>query len=112
MNISRRRFLEVTGLALAGHATQARAAEGPLIELIEKVVLSAPEVKGGAWFHPRACMVGKRAFMTLQAITGSDYFGPLHWTTSDDLGKTWSEFLPVPPLGWEPEGEGAKRSVM
>ena len=106
MRISRRRFLEVASLALAGHSAPTLAAEGPLITSIEKVVLPAPEVKGGTWFHPRACMVGKKAFMTLQPITGSDYFGPVHWTTSDDLGKTWSEFQPAPPLGWKAEGEG------
>lgn len=106
MKISRRRFLEVASLALAGHSTRAQAAEAPLIASIEKVVLPAPEVPGGTWFHPRACMVGKKAFMTLQPIKGSDYFGPVHWTTSDDLGKTWSEFQSAPPLGWEAEGEG------
>jgi hypothetical protein len=41
------------------------------------------------------------AFMTLQVISGSDHFGPVHWATSTDLGKTWSEFKPAPPLGWE-----------
>ena len=41
--------------------------------------------------------------MTLQEIKGSDYFGPVHWTTSKDLGKTWSPFQPAPPLGWVPQ---------
>ncbi|MEI9895741.1 MAG: sialidase family protein [Chthoniobacter sp.] len=106
MNISRRYFLQAAGLALAHHCLPARAAEGPLIASIEKVVLPKPEVKGGTWFHPRACLAGKKAFMTLQPIMGSDYFGPVHWTTSDDLGRTWSEFQPAPPLGWEPQAEG------
>jgi hypothetical protein len=78
-----------------------------LIASIEKSVLPAPPVQGGTWFHPRACMAGRTAFMTLQEIKGSDFFGPVHWTTSDDLGKTWSEFRPAPPLGWVPqEGVG------
>jgi len=46
-------------------------------------------------------MIGKTAFMTLQHIKGSDYFGPVHWMTSDDLGRSWSEPVPVPALGWE-----------
>jgi hypothetical protein len=106
MNISRRRFLQAAGLALAHRSLPARAAEEALIASIEKVVLPKPEVKGGSWFHPRACLAGRKAFMTLQPIMGSDYFGPVHCTTSDDLGRTWSEFVPVPPLGWEPQGEG------
>lgn len=108
MPISRRRFLEVSGLALAGHSSRAFAGEGTSIASIEKIVLPAAEVKGGTWFHPRACMVGKKAFMTLQPIMGSDYFGPVHWTTSDDLGRTWSEFQVAPPLGWEAVGEGSE----
>jgi len=106
MTLSRRHFLQTTGLALAYRSIPALAGGQPLIESIEKTVLPKPEVKGGTWFHPRACMAGKKAFMTLQTIMGSDYFGPVHWTTSDDLGRTWSEFQPAPPLGWEPQGEG------
>lgn len=109
MILTRRRFIQTAGLALLHE--QARAADAPLIESIEKVVLPAPAVKGGTWFHPRACMVGKRAFMTLQPIQGSDYFGPVHWTTSDDFGKTWSEFKPAPPLGWVPLADGNNEAV-
>lgn len=43
--------------------------------------------------------------MTLQPITGSDYFGPVHETTSDDLGKSWSTPRPVAPLGRRPVAE-------
>ncbi len=78
-----------------------------LIASIEKQVLEAPPVDKGTWFHPRACLTHDRIFMTLQTIKGSDYFGPVHWTESKDLGKNWSEFQPVPPLGWaETEGQG------
>ena len=108
MNFSRRHFLQTTGLTLAWGANRALAAEAPLIESIEKTVVPAPAVKAGTWFHPRACLAGKKVFMTLQPIMGSDYFGPVHWTTSDDLGKTWREFQPAPPLGWEGEGEGSE----
>jgi len=37
--------------------------------------------------------------MTLQTIAGSDYFGPVHSMTTRDLGKTWTDPQPVPPLG-------------
>src|SRR4051794_12459905 len=73
-----------------------RAADGGLIESITKQVIRDSKDKRETWFHPRSCMVptqkGAVAFMTLQVIRGSDYFGPVHWTTSSDLGKTWSEF--------------------
>lgn len=58
---------------------------------------------GTTWFHLRACMVphpdGPRCLMTLQSITGSDIFGPVHWTESTDLGKTWTPPAPVPEMG-------------
>ena len=54
---------------------------------------------------------GATAFMTLQTIGGSDYFGPVHWTTSNDLGKTWSEFQPAPPLGWVKQDTGWNEAV-
>lgn len=59
------------------------------------------------WFHPRACMIpqasgGTRSLMTQQVISGSDYFGPVHWTISDDLGRTWTEPEPIPSLGRKP----------
>jgi len=115
---TRREFLRRGGagaLAVAVGAARAPAAEkGPVIE---KVVLRRAEDEGPCWFHPRACMIPNagdgpaRAFMTLQPIMGSDYFGPVHWTTSDDLGRTWSDKQPVPPLGWEPAAEGASEGV-
>ena len=108
---SRRQFLQTASLAILHPCTRAITAEAALIESIEKVVLAAPPVKGGTWFHPRACVAGKKVFMTLQTIQGSDYFGPVHWTTSEDLGKTWSEFQPAPPLGWVPLPEGGNEGV-
>ncbi len=64
-----------------------------------------------AWFHARACMVPRLdgsavALMTAQSIGGSDYFGPVHWTTSADGGETWSEFKPIPGLDRHPTGNG------
>ncbi|NNE90492.1 MAG: exo-alpha-sialidase, partial [Verrucomicrobiales bacterium] len=72
----------------------------PLIRSIEKVTLrkNRDGSEGTTWFHPRACMIpqpdGQKpptALMCLQSIGGSDYFGPVHWSTSSDLGKTWSD---------------------
>ena len=54
---------------------------------------------------------GAMAFMTLQTISGSDYYGPVHWLTSNDYGNTWTEPQPVPPLGRVSQPNGAEEGV-
>ncbi|NLF67520.1 MAG: exo-alpha-sialidase [Candidatus Anammoximicrobium sp.] len=108
----RRCFLTTaaSAAALCGRIAAAPAAEGnaSLMASISKHTLRRNRDGGGTtWFHPRACMMpgadGKpTALMTLQAIAGSDYFGPVHWSASADLGETWSEPAPIPALGREP----------
>jgi hypothetical protein len=90
--------------------------KGSLIASIEKVtLLRGRDGKQPTWFHPRACMVpgqgGSTAFMTLQTIAGSDYFGPVHWMTSTDFGKTWTKPQPVPPLGRVPHPQHGEEGV-
>ena len=84
--------------------------EAGLIAAIEKqVVRQNRDGKATTWFHPRACRVpGKRleashAFMTVQSIGSSDYFGPVHWSESSDMGKTWAKFRSIPSLSRVPE---------
>jgi hypothetical protein len=116
---TRREFLKrsLVGAAALGPHRHAAAADGAVIASIRKVVLRDSKEKRPNWFHPRACMVpamngeGAMAFMTLQVISGSDHFGPVHWTTSADLGKTWTEFQPVPPLGWVKQDTGWNEAV-
>lgn len=64
---------------------------------------------GATWFHPKACMIPSEngeappiALMTQQVISGSDYFGPTHWSESRDLGRTWSEPRPIPAFDRKP----------
>lgn len=111
MNLTRRHFLQTSSLALLPAVSPAAEVQESLIESIEKVVVKTPALPKGTWFHPRACMIGKRAFMTTQPILGSDHFAHVHWTTSDDLGQTWSDFTPVPPLGWVPMADGNNEAV-
>jgi len=120
---NRRAFLgralgATAALTLTHDAGRLFAAETapPLIASIEKVVLRRGRAGSGpTWFHPRACMVpgpsGVMALMTLQPISGSDYFGPVHWMTSHDLGRTWTEPQPVPPLGRVTQPDGAEEGV-
>jgi hypothetical protein len=55
------------------------------------------------WFHPRAGVMpgkdGPVVVMTLQLITGSDVFHTVHWSRSEDLGKTWTKPEPIAGLG-------------
>lgn len=111
----------VAALALSGEARRSAAADAPasLIASIEKVVLRhGRDGSGPTWFHPRACMIpgaasgsGATAFMTLQTIMGSDFFGPVHWMTSTDLGRTWTEPQPVPSLGRVKQPDGSEEGV-
>ncbi|MBM3829321.1 MAG: exo-alpha-sialidase [Verrucomicrobia bacterium] len=104
---SRRAFLQ-SGAALAASTSCALAQAGTqraeFIASIEKVTLRwGRDGSGPTWFHPRCCVVpttsGSMVLMTLQTIAGSDYFGPVHSMTTRDLGKTWTDPQPVPPLG-------------
>jgi hypothetical protein len=111
--MNRRTFLGTVGAGLAGAALGDAAESAGLIASIEKVTLRrGRDGSGPTWFHPRACMLpGGTAFMTLQTIAGSDYFGPVHWMTSADLGTTWTEPQPVPPLGRVKGADGVEEGV-
>ena len=82
----------------------AQQATDPIREItVESLDDGRSRKEDWAWFHPRACMVpakdGPLALMTMQRISGSDYFWPVHWCESSDLGKTWSDPAPIPGLG-------------
>ena len=107
------------GSGVAGAAIVDSAAAGGdagLVASIEKVTLRrGRDGSGPTWFHPRTCMMpgaaGPTAFMTLQTIAGSDYFGPVHWMTSADFGRTWTEPQPAPPLGRVKQDDGSEEGV-
>jgi hypothetical protein len=108
----RRQFIHTAGLAFLSTAGGRAAERHDLIESVAKEVLSAPPVKKGTWFHPRACrMQNGEVLMTLQPIQGSDFFGHVHYITTKDQGRSWSEFKPIPSLGWEPMAEGGHDAV-
>lgn len=102
----------------ASCATLAAAAPPCSIRRIERQTIWRGRDGGTTWFHPRVCAIpGRRRalFMTLQSISGSDYFGPVHWSVSHDLGKNWSDPRPIPGMGrvTNPDGveEGACDTV-
>ncbi len=92
--------------SIGAHPARAGASIADAVARIERTVVWNGRISGTTWFHPRACLVGSPAatndpivFMTLQEITGSDYYGQVHWTTSADLGQTWREPEPIPAFG-------------
>ena len=113
---TRRRFLSAAaacgGLALAGRA---RAGAAGLVASIDHEVAFPGRPGVPSWFHPRACVVptagGAEAVMTMQTIYGSDVFGPVHWTSSRDLGRTWTVPAPIAGLGRSPSADGLEAGV-
>ena len=94
--------------------------DGSLVTAITKQTLwSNRDGKSRTWFHPRVCMMPDQnghpvALMNLQEIGGSDYFGPVHWSMSKDLGRTWSKPQVIPALGRDPvagRDDGLKAGV-
>jgi hypothetical protein len=105
----RRNFLSSISAALITSTAVGTEQERPsLIASISKETLwRNRDGKTQTWLHPRACLMpgadGKPiVLMTLQTIAGSDYFGPVHWSLSHDLGKTWSKPKQIEALGRDP----------
>jgi hypothetical protein len=87
----------------------ARTQTRDIVESIERVKLHDGRNGGPTWFIPRVAMIpektGAKALMVLQTISGSDYYGPVHWResiTNGDNGRTWSEPRPIPGFGRRP----------
>jgi hypothetical protein len=102
---NRREFLALSGAA---------AAAGPpgLIGDIQQQTIWRGRQGGTVWFHPRACpLPGGRLLMTCQSITGSDVFGPIHWSESSDQGKSWSAPEPIPGMGRHVNPDGFEEGV-
>lgn len=116
-HLSRRHFLATVGGGLVSTVLPVQAEGAPaLIASIEKVTLRrGRDGSGPTWFHPRCCVVpgsgGPLVLMTLQTISGSDYFGPVQWMTTRDLGRTWTEPQPVPALGRVQRDDGWDEGV-
>lgn len=118
--VDRRSFLG-SGIGLASLLASGRSIASPssradgLISEVDREVIFPGRRGGTTWFHPRPCMIpgpeGPIALMTLQSIGGSDVFGPVHWTTSADLGRSWSDPEPIPGLGRIDLGDGWEMGV-
>lgn len=54
---------------------------------------------------------GGKLLMAVQTISGSDVFGPVHWSESVDGAKTWSDPQPIPGLGRRTHPDGIEEGV-
>ncbi len=86
-------------------------APSDLVESITQEVIWDGKELGVSWFHPRACRTPDGLFMNVQSIYGSDGFGPVHWSTSNDQGRTWSDPQPVPGLARKLHDDGVEEGV-
>jgi hypothetical protein len=103
-------------LALLAAMFPAVAAPAPpaddLVKSVEVATIRKGRDGGTTWFHPRGCTLPDGTVLwTMQDITGSDAFGPVHWTTSRDGGKTWADPRPVPGLGRKKRPGGVEEGV-
>ncbi|MEE2887142.1 MAG: sialidase family protein [Planctomycetota bacterium] len=110
MNMPRREFLQL-GLRSAALAPLALSASCigpgravPGIGSISQQVLWNGRQGKSTWFHPRPCLVPDGVLMTMQWISGSDFYGQVHWTRSEDLGHAWSDPQPIGGMGWRDVG--------
>ena len=115
MNRTGRRTVLAAAAALIaappGALRGALLAEKSIAEITHSVIFPGRQT-GVSWFHPRPCRLpGGRVLMTLQTISGSDYFGPVHWTSTSDGGKSWSEPQPIAALGRLPIPGGVEEGV-
>lgn len=85
------------------------------IKSIERITIHKWDDSKITWFLPRTTVVpsakGAKILMTLQEIGGSDYYGPVKWRESSDLGKSWSEIRDVPGWGRLKLDDGVEQAV-
>ena len=91
-------FLVLTSYGFAQQAMP----EADVLKSIEVTTLTKGRDGGTTWFLPRVCRLPRTTLMTLQEISGSDYYGPVHSSESTDNGNTWTKPQPVPGLGRKP----------
>ena len=85
-----------------------------LLNIDSKTIWSYQILKK-AYFHPKSCLLSDKhnnILMTLQTISGSDFFGELQFCCSNDSGKSWQQ-LPelVPNMGRIPVCAGIEEGV-
>jgi len=112
--MTRRAFL-ATSAALAACSSEPPETP-PLIEAIsQETIWRGRDGQGdGTWFHPRCCRIPGEPdllVMAVQTISGSDVFGPVHYSLSEDAGRVWTKPEPIPGLGRTAHEDGIEEGV-
>jgi len=68
-------------------------------------------LNGDIYFHPRATIIKDKLLMTMQAINGSDFFGPIQYSISSDKGENWTKPEFVQGMGCVPVSEGTEEAI-
>ena len=81
--------------------------------ITRKVIWSNRNGNAVSYFHPRCCNMWNEngVFMTLQSISGSDFYGALQQSISSDRGNSWSDPIPVPGYEWRIVPPGISEGV-
>ncbi len=111
-----RREALAASLGLSGCVAGHREAPAPLIESIAaETIWRGRDGQGdGTWFHPRCCRIPGEPdllAMAVQRISGSDVFGPVHVSYSEDAGRVWTKPAPIPGLGRKTHPDGVEEGV-
>ena len=97
-----KKLIPIVAVLFVAFVTSTTAQQNDIVKSIDRITLHRWSDDQITWFLPRTTVVpspkGAKILMTLQEIGGSDYYGPVKWRESADLGKTWSEIRDVP--GW------------
>ena len=111
-SIHRRAFFARLGATAVGGAVlstyvEAAKPDGLIKSLRRSAIFPGRNKKDETgWFQPRACVIptpeGPLAIMAMQKVSGADYYHPVCWTSSTNLGKTWTTPEPVPGMGRRP----------
>lgn len=107
--MTRREYLYFSAAAAAPPAT------GLIAGLEVSEMWSNLDGRSETWFHPRLCRVpsskGEFLLMTVQTISGSDVYGPVHSSISADAGRTWSKREPIPGMGRRAHPDGIEEAL-
>ena len=120
-SLKRRNFFQTTipgvlGLSfILGAIGCNRSQELGLIKSIGSSIIWSGRTQGETWFHPRACKVPATqkptVLMTCQSISGSDVFGQVFWSRSNDNGVSWTIPQKISSLGRRLLPDGIEEGV-
>lgn len=85
------------------------------MNIVRKILWRGRTGNDKTYFHPRVTAFkddnGSRLLMTLQGISGSDYYHHVQQSYSEDGGESWSAPCDIPDMGRKDIGNGIEEGV-